>query len=84
MDFYAEWCNPCRKIAPEVERLAENNLDVIFLRANVDKSKELLKQYKVSSLPHFVFIKNHKEVRIDAQNYLSAISHQPCSSRVEL
>lgn len=36
IDFYAEWCGPCRMISPHVERLSEKYLQVLFIKINVD------------------------------------------------
>ena len=54
IDFYADWCGPCKRIAPEFEKLAEKYTDVVFLKVNVDNSEKLSEFYSVSALPTFV------------------------------
>eukprot|EP00189_Rhodosorus_marinus_P010601 CAMPEP_0184737334 /NCGR_PEP_ID=MMETSP0315-20130426/134_1 /TAXON_ID=101924 /ORGANISM="Rhodosorus marinus, Strain UTEX LB 2760" /LENGTH=264 /DNA_ID=CAMNT_0027204485 /DNA_START=521 /DNA_END=1315 /DNA_ORIENTATION=+ len=62
IDFYAEWCRPCRNIAPEVEELAATFDNVCFYRVDVDKSNELASKYGVSKVPHFIFFKEKQVV----------------------
>lgn len=62
VDFYAEWCGPCHRIAPQVEQLAKNNPNVNFVKLDVDKFGELTENQKISAMPTFVFYKNGKEV----------------------
>jgi len=62
-DFYADWCSPCRKIAPVVEELAEKYQHCItVVKVNVDSHEALSDKYEVNQMPTFVFIKDDKEV----------------------
>lgn len=58
IDFYAKWCGPCKRIAPEIENLAESwsSKGVKFLKVNTDSSPELSDDYDINSLPTFLFI----------------------------
>jgi len=58
VDFFADWCGPCKMIAPEIERMENEYRNVIFLKVNVDKSDEICSMLEVSSLPTFYYIKN--------------------------
>jgi thioredoxin 1 len=51
VDFYADWCGPCRMIAPALEELARENPDARIVKVNVDHSPRLAAQYGISSIP---------------------------------
>ena len=59
IDFYADWCGPCKKIAPDYERLSLQYTDIVFLKVNVDNSPDVSCKYKVRSMPTFVFLNNN-------------------------
>lgn len=61
-DFYAEWCMPCLMMSPIIESLAEKNKEIKFLKVNVDDNNELAQEFRISSIPCIVIIKNGKEV----------------------
>ena len=57
IDFYADWCGPCRRVAPIMEKLAkefDGNLTVY--KVNVDEAKDLASAFQVSSIPTVLFI----------------------------
>lgn len=57
IDFYADWCGPCRKLAPHLERLSvEYKGRVDFLRINVDKNKVFASEYGVKSIPFLLWV----------------------------
>lgn len=57
IDFYADWCGPCRKLAPHLERLSvEYKGRVDFLRINVDKNKVWASEYGVKSIPFLLWV----------------------------
>jgi thioredoxin len=57
VDFYADWCGPCRMLAPTLDKLAaEFSGKARIVKVNVDKEPELATQYRVSSIPALVFI----------------------------
>ncbi|MFA6023728.1 MAG: thioredoxin [Candidatus Gracilibacteria bacterium] len=63
VDFFAEWCGPCKMIAPVVEELAheyEGKAKVVKL--NVDESMDTAQKYGVMSIPTLIFFKNGEEV----------------------
>jgi thioredoxin 1 len=58
LDFWAEWCNPCRMIAPSVEQLAETYKGKIVVgKVNVDAEADLAQQYNIISIPTLLMFK---------------------------
>jgi len=60
LDFYADWCGPCRMVAPIVHEIALENDGFKVCKVNVDESPELAAQYGVVSIPTLVILKNGK------------------------
>ncbi len=58
LDFYADWCGPCRMISPIVEEIAEENPQYLIGKVNVDKEPELAQQFHVLSIPTLAVIKD--------------------------
>ena len=58
IDFYADWCGPCRMVSPIVEEIAAENPQYLIGKINVDKEPELAQQFKVLSIPTLAVIKN--------------------------
>lgn len=58
VDFYAEWCGPCKMTAPVIEQLATEQKDITFYKVDVDQNSELASQYSVFSIPTFVIFKD--------------------------
>lgn len=59
VDFYAEWCNPCRAMAPILEDLAAENLDrIVFYKVDTDECPALTKKYGILGIPTLLFFKN--------------------------
>lgn len=62
LDFYADWCGPCRMVAPIVEEIAEEREDIVVGKINVDNNPALAEQFGVFSIPTLVVLKNGEEV----------------------
>ena len=62
VDFWAEWCAPCRKIAPIFEELANEMDNVRFAKLNVDENKASASRYKVRSIPFLVIFRDGKQI----------------------
>jgi|SRR5579872_1738643 thioredoxin 1 len=61
VDFYADWCPPCRQLGSTIEQIAPEFQNVTFLKINVDEFKEL--SASIRSIPVLAFYKNGKEVQ---------------------
>eukprot|EP01098_Paradermamoeba_levis_P012631 TRINITY_DN555_c0_g1_i1.p1 TRINITY_DN555_c0_g1~~TRINITY_DN555_c0_g1_i1.p1 ORF type:complete len:321 (-),score=93.78 TRINITY_DN555_c0_g1_i1:65-886(-) len=62
IDFSAEWCGPCQKIAPVFDKLSLEHDDVLFVRIDLDAAKPLALAYGVSSVPTFLFFQKNKKL----------------------
>ncbi len=60
-DFNADWCGPCRMLAPVLEDFAEEHKNVKVVSINIDEEDELAEEYDVSSIPCLVFFKDGVE-----------------------
>ena len=60
LDFYADWCGPCRMVSPLVEQIAEENPQYLVGKTNVDSEPELAQAFGVASIPMLVVLKNGK------------------------
>ena len=58
VDFYAEWCGPCKMLGPVVEEVSEELKDVCFYKLNVDESDEIVRRYSVMSIPTLLVFEN--------------------------
>ncbi len=58
VDFYADWCGPCQRLAPTLEQLARETPDARIVKVDVDRSPELAMQYGVSSIPSLAVFKD--------------------------
>ncbi len=62
VDFYAEWCGPCKLTGPIIDELAGEIKDMKFIKINVDENPELAQNYSVFSIPNFVIFKDGQAV----------------------
>ena len=60
LDFYADWCGPCRMVGPIVSEISDERSDVKVGKINVDEQPELAAPFQVMSIPMLVVIKNGK------------------------
>ena len=63
LDFYADWCGPCRMLGPVIEEIAEEKKDINVGKINVDANKELANKFSVRSIPTMIVFKNGKEIK---------------------
>lgn len=60
VDFYANWCGPCRMLSPELEKISD---EIKILKVNVDENQDLAKYYGVMSIPCIILFEDGKEIK---------------------
>lgn len=62
VDFFADWCGPCKMLSPILEKLSAVNPDVKFYKVNIDENPSLADEFEVQSIPNIVIFKNGQAV----------------------
>jgi len=62
IDYYANWCAPCRVTSPIIEELSNQFTNIKFVKIDVDKNPDLAQQYSIFSIPTFMIFKEGKVV----------------------
>jgi len=78
VDFYADWCGPCKMMSPIIDKIAEENEGVKVGKLNVDEAGDLAAKYNVMSIPTIIVFKNGMEFKrfvgvTSKDNIISAI-----------
>ena len=60
VDFWAQWCGPCRMLSPVLEEISDENSEVKVCKVNVDEEADLAEQFNVMSIPTVILFKNGK------------------------
>ena len=63
VDFYATWCGPCKRLAPNFEQFSESNDSVIAVKADVDQLQDMLSEINIQSVPTLVLYSGGKEIK---------------------
>ena len=61
VDFYADWCGPCKMMAPLIEKIAAERPDVTVGKLNVDESSDIAATFNIMSIPTLVVFRDGKE-----------------------
>jgi len=63
LDFYADWCPPCKELFPVLEKIGKENPDIVAIyKINIDRHSELASSFRVTGIPHVAFVKNKENV----------------------
>lgn len=73
VDFYADWCQPCRAIKPVLEQLSTENNDIKFVMVNIENSPQLAELHKISALPTIVLMDGDRQKSLVGLHSKSAI-----------
>lgn len=80
VDFYADWCGPCKMMIPVLDQLSAEKADQIQIyKINVDENSDVAKQYRVMSIPNMILFKNGEA----ALNIVGAMSKNDLWAKVE-
>jgi len=60
VDFYADWCMPCKAMAPIIEELAKKYPNILFAKVNVDENPDLAMKFDISAIPTLIIFKKGK------------------------
>lgn len=63
LDFYADWCGPCRMVSPIIDEIADEREDIAVGKVNVDKEEQLARRFGVFSIPTLVVMRDGKVVK---------------------
>lgn len=73
LDFYADWCPPCKAIAPVFENLAKQHAIpgiLAFAKVNTDHVQDVARTYRITAMPTFLFFKEGKQVGVNGKAML--------------
>ena len=62
VDFYADWCGPCKMLAPTIEEIAAGAVDFHIAKVNVDEAPALAEKFGVMSIPTLIVLQSGREV----------------------
>ena len=68
VDFYADWCGPCKMLSPILEELSEEYPSIKFIKVNVDNDMNLASRYSIMSIPTIYIFKDGKLI-VSTQGY---------------
>ena len=80
VDFWADWCMPCRMMAPVMEELAQAYTErALFGKVNVDENPQIASRYGIMSIPHFLIFKNGTLV----EKIVGAVGRDPLENAIK-
>lgn len=85
-DFYADWCGPCKAIAPMYEGFAKASSIpgyLAFAKVNTDTNQDTARAYNISAMPTFMFFKNGKQVGVNGNAMIRGADAQSLKAAVD-
>ena len=79
VDFWAEWCGPCRLLKPLLHKIAGEHSEIQLLTVDVDQNQELAAQYDINSIPAVFFFKNWEIV----DNFIGVMPENEILDRIQ-
>jgi thioredoxin 1 len=86
IDFFADWCPPCKTITPVFENLASKHAIpgvLAFAKVNVDHSQHIARTYGITAMPTFLFFKDGKKVAVNGQAVLQGADMRGLTAAAE-
>ncbi|PTB63319.1 thioredoxin-like protein [Trichoderma citrinoviride] len=86
VDFYADWCPPCKAIAPIYENLAgKHSVDkyLAFAKVNVDHVQDVAARYGITAMPTFLFFKEGQQVAVNGKNMIQGADPKSLGAAVD-
>ncbi|KAI1500221.1 thioredoxin domain-containing protein [Biscogniauxia marginata] len=86
IDFYADWCGPCKAIAPHYESLAKQHSApgvLAFAKVNVDRAQDAAQAHGISAMPTFMFFKEGRQVAVNGQPMIRGADPRALSAAAE-
>ena len=66
IDFYADWCGPCKMLSPVIEELAATtNIDLVIGKVDVESEADIARKFNVYSIPTLMLVKNKEVIKIE-------------------
>lgn len=73
IDYYTDRCGPCKALAPQLQKMAAENTDVVFVKVNLDDHPDFTKQHNITAVPTVNFVKDGKMLHTITGNNYSGI-----------